>query len=69
MLNAAMLHFCGKKAIELAMANIVDGTVTAPLNKESLNMAGHHFDGHTEIYAHFTNTKNMPCCLLMNLCV
>lgn len=45
------------KAIELAMNNQVDGTVTAPLNKEALNLAGHHFDGHTEIYAHYTNTK------------
>lgn len=45
------------KAIELAMENKVDGTVTAPLNKEALNLAGHHFDGHTEIYAHFTHTK------------
>ena len=45
------------KAIELAMNNEVDGTVTAPLNKEALHKGGHHFDGHTEIYAHFTNTK------------
>jgi len=44
-------------AIDLAMKHEVDGTVTAPLNKEALNLAGHHFDGHTEIYAHFTNTK------------
>lgn len=53
--NAAFIAV--RKAIELAMGNIVDGTVTAPLNKESMNLAGHHFDGHTEIYAHFTNTK------------
>lgn len=46
-----------RKAIDLAMANEVDGTVTAPLNKEALNLAGHHYDGHTEIYAHFTGTK------------
>ncbi len=46
-----------KTAIELAMRDEVDGTVTAPLNKEALNLAGHHFDGHTEIYAHFTSTK------------
>ncbi len=45
------------KAIELAMAGEVDGTVTAPLNKEALNLSGHHFDGHTEIYAHFTGTR------------
>lgn len=45
-----------RTAIELAMKNEVDGTVTAPINKEALNLAGHHFDGHTEIYAHFTQT-------------
>jgi 4-hydroxythreonine-4-phosphate dehydrogenase len=53
--NAAFVSII--KAIELAMAGEVDGTVTAPLNKEALNLAGHHFDGHTEIYAHFTGTK------------
>ena len=46
-----------RKAIDLALAEEVDGTVTAPLNKEALNLAGHHFDGHTEIYATFTGTK------------
>ncbi len=46
------------EAIRLAMAHEVDGTVTAPLNKEALNLAGHHFSGHTEIYAHLTGTKS-----------
>ncbi|MCR4852057.1 MAG: 4-hydroxythreonine-4-phosphate dehydrogenase PdxA [Prevotella sp.] len=45
------------KAIELAMSKEVDATVTAPLNKEALHKGGHNFDGHTEIYAHFTDTK------------
>ena len=45
------------KAIELAMSGEVDATVTAPLNKEALHKGGHNFDGHTEIYAHFTGTK------------
>lgn len=53
--NAAFLSVT--KAIELAMNGEVDGTVTAPLNKEALNLAGHHFDGHTEIYATYTHTK------------
>lgn len=53
--NAAFVSI--RKAIDLAMNNEVDGTVTAPLNKEALNLAGHHFDGHTEIYATFTQTK------------
>jgi 4-hydroxythreonine-4-phosphate dehydrogenase len=47
-----------KKVIELAMANDIDATVTGPLNKESLNLAGYHYTGHTEIYADFTKTKD-----------
>lgn len=46
------------KAIELAMSGRVDATITAPLNKEALNLAGHHFSGHTEIYAEYTGTQN-----------
>lgn len=45
------------KAIDMAMTHEVDATVTAPLNKEALHKGGHLFDGHTEIYAHFTHTK------------
>lgn len=45
-----------KKVIELAMAGEVDATVTNALNKDNINMAGHHFNGHTEIYAHYTGT-------------
>ena len=44
------------KAIELAMNNEVDGTVTAPPNKDSLNPVGHHFSGHSQIYTHYTDT-------------
>ena len=45
-----------KKAIELALAGEVDGTVTNPIHKGAINAAGHHFSGHTEIYAHYTNS-------------
>ncbi len=41
-------------AIRLAMAGEIQGTVTAPLNKEAMNLAGRHYDGHTEIYATLT---------------
>lgn len=47
-----------KKVIELAMAGEIDATVTGPLNKEALNLAGYHYTGHTEIYAEFTKTKD-----------
>lgn len=46
-----------KKVIELAMAGEIDGTVTNAFNKEAINLAGHHYSGHTEIYAQMTGTK------------
>ena len=54
--NAAFAYV--KKVIELAMAGEIDATVTNALNKEALNLAGHHFSGHTEIYAHYTATQH-----------
>ena len=46
-----------KKVIDLAMAGEIDATVTNALNKEAINLAGHHYSGHTEIYAKFTHTQ------------
>lgn len=51
------------KVIELAIAKEIDATVTAPLNKESIHKAGHKFSGHTEIYAHYTNTSKFAMLL------
>ena len=48
---------CVVKVIDLAMKGEVDATVTNALNKEAINMAGHHYSGHTEIYAEYTGTK------------
>jgi len=59
---------CVKKVIRLALDGEVDATCTNALNKEAMNKAleaakgefsdGYtHFDGHTEIYAAYTNTK------------
>lgn len=45
-----------KKVIELALEHKVDATVTNAISKEAINLAGHHFAGHTEIYAHYTGT-------------
>jgi len=46
------------RVIQLAMEGNIDGTVTGPINKAAINAAGHHFAGHTEIYAHLTNTRD-----------
>jgi len=53
-----------REAIRLAMADKVDATVTGPISKESINLAGHRFSGHTEIYAHFTGTKRYAMLLV-----
>src|ERR1700753_1064983 len=40
-----------ERGVEMAMAGKIAGIVTAPLNKEALNAAGHHFAGHTDMLA------------------
>ena len=40
------------------MEHKADATVTGPINKEAIYLAGHDFAGHTEIYAHFTGVSN-----------
>lgn len=45
------------RAIAMTMDKKFDGIVTGPINKESLNLAGHHFSGHTEILAHYSGAK------------
>lgn len=45
------------KVIDLAMKNEIDATVTNAICKEAINMAGHHYSGHTEIYADYTHTN------------
>lgn len=55
-----------KKVIELAMAGRVHATVTNALSKEAINLAGHHYSGHTEIYAEFTHTSEYTMMLVYN---
>jgi len=45
-----------EKAIDLAMAGKIDAIATAPINKESIGLAGYEFAGHTEILAERTHT-------------
>jgi 4-hydroxythreonine-4-phosphate dehydrogenase len=47
-----------KKAVELAQLGCIDGMVTAPINKEAINMAGCYFSGHTELLADLTKTQD-----------
>ena len=47
-----------KRATELVQAGEADAIVTAPLSKEALHMAGHKFEGHTELLAHLTGQRD-----------
>ena len=46
------------RAVDLAMSGQADVIVTAPINKEAMNLAGHHHDGHTGLLAHLTGSKS-----------
>jgi 4-hydroxythreonine-4-phosphate dehydrogenase len=46
-----------RTAVELAQGGEAAGIVTAPINKEALNAAGHHYDGHTGLLAHLTGSR------------
>ena len=46
------------KAAKLALAGAIDAIVTAPISKESVNMSGCGYPGHTEILASLTGAKS-----------
>lgn len=47
---AIPLHVKGQ--IQMAMAGRLTALISAnAFNKEAINMAGHHYSGHTEVYA------------------
>ena len=47
-----------ERSVALVNAGAIDAIVTAPLNKEALNLAGYHFAGHTDMLAALTGTKS-----------
>jgi len=52
-----------EQAIRAALAGKIDGVVTAPIHKESLNLSGVKFPGHTEIFTTLTRAKR-SCMML-----
>jgi 4-phospho-D-threonate 3-dehydrogenase / 4-phospho-D-erythronate 3-dehydrogenase len=47
-----------EKAVRDAEAKTIGCIVTAPINKEALNLAGHHYDGHTGMLTALTGQKS-----------
>ena len=54
--GAASIVFI-KKAVELAQIGYIDGMVTAPINKEAINMASCRYPGHTELLTDLTHAN------------
>lgn len=46
-----------KRAVELALLNVVQAIVTAPVSKIALDLAGFKYPGHTELLADLTQTR------------
>ena len=52
------------RAIDLALGGEVAGIVTAPINKEAMNLAGYRYAGHTELLAERTGTREAAMMLV-----
>jgi len=48
-----------KEAVRLALEGRIAGIVTAPINKEAINLAGYSYPGHTEMLAELTDAKEV----------
>ena len=59
----AAAYRCIENAIHEAMAGQIKAMVTAPLNKESLHLAGVPYPGHTEMLTHLTGARR-TCMML-----
>lgn len=60
--NAAYEYI--EQAVKYALKQEIHGIVTAPLNKEALNLGGHHFPGHTEILGTLAGKKDYSMMLV-----
>jgi 4-hydroxythreonine-4-phosphate dehydrogenase len=61
--GAASVSFI-KKAVELAEAGCIGAMVTAPINKEAMNLAGYAYPGHTELLADLTKSPEVGMMIL-----
>jgi 4-hydroxythreonine-4-phosphate dehydrogenase len=53
-----------ERACDLALAGQVDAIVTAPLNKESINLGGFAYPGHTELLKEHTKAERVTMLLV-----
>ena len=53
-----------KLGTEMALAGEADAIVTSAINKEALNNAGYHYDGHTQLLAELCGVKDVAMMLV-----
>ena len=53
-----------EKGTQLALAGETNAIVTSAINKEALNNAGYHYDGHTELLAHLCGVDEVSMMLV-----
>jgi 4-phospho-D-threonate 3-dehydrogenase / 4-phospho-D-erythronate 3-dehydrogenase len=51
----AMVHYI-IEAVRWVERGDLDALTTCPINKQAINLAGHHFSGHTELLGHLTRS-------------
>ena len=52
------------RAVGLALDGVADAICTGPISKEALNLAGHHYSGHTELLADLTGARDSAMLLV-----
>lgn len=63
--GTAMIHYI-KTASDLAASGRIAAMVTCPINKTAMHSAGFHYNGHTELLAERTGSKNFAMMLAGN---
>ena len=61
----AMAHYI-EEGVKLTQQGLIQGIATCPISKSSLNEAGYHFPGHTEMLASLTKTANFAMMMAGN---
>jgi 4-hydroxythreonine-4-phosphate dehydrogenase len=54
--DAVYRYICS--AVSFCLTGRVAGMVTAPINKQAMNLAGHNYPGHTELLAHLCGSDD-----------
>ncbi len=63
--GSAMAQYI-EAAVKLAQQGYIHGVATCPISKSSLNEAGYHFPGHTEMLASLTGSKSFAMMMAGN---